>query len=52
MSTTIAPEIPVEDRPKPLTDLVSQCSLCGDDFPSAYEAFIHEQLDHEGDAPE
>jgi len=52
MPTAIDPEVPVEDRPKPLTDLVAQCSLCEDEFPTAYEAYTHEQLDHEGDAPE
>lgn len=52
MATAIAPEVPVEDRPKPLTDLVAQCSLCDDEFLTAYEAYMHEHLDHEGDAPE
>jgi len=52
MATASASEPIAEDRPKPLTELVNQCSLCDEEFPSAYEAFMHEQLDHEGDAPE
>jgi len=52
MATAISADVPVEDRPTPLADLVAQCSLCLDEFSSPYEAFMHEQLDHEGDAPE
>lgn len=52
MATTVSPEVSVEDRPNPLTDLVTQCPLCEDEFPTAYEAYMHGQLDHEGDAPE
>jgi hypothetical protein len=32
-----------------ITELVPICSECGDRFGSVYEAFLHEQLDHEGD---
>jgi len=52
MTSPIAPEAPLEERLSPLADLVNQCSLCDDEFPTAYEAYMHEQLDHEGDAPE
>jgi hypothetical protein len=32
-----------------ITDLVAICSECGRRFDSVYSAYMHEQLDHEGD---